>query len=100
MLHGACCLLPDGSSRVVKSGTYAAIDAGSAKVTTLVGEVLSTGEVRILGVGVAPSAGLSRGMVENIREATEAIKASVEKAERASGTKILSAHVGIGGAHI
>ena len=84
----------------MKSGTYAAIDVGTTKVTTLVGEVLGTGELRILGVGVSPAAGLSRGMVDNIREATDAIKASVEKAERASGTRILSAHVGISGAHI
>ena len=39
-------------------------------------------------------------MVDNIREATEAIRASVEKAERASGTRILSAHVGLSGAHV
>ncbi len=84
----------------MKSGTYAAIDVGTTKICTIVGEVAGTGETRILGVGVSPSAGLSRGMVENIREATDAIKASVEKAERASGTRILSAHVGISGAHV
>src|SRR5581483_10126497 len=56
--------------------------------------------MRILGVGIGPSAGLSRGMVENIRDATEAIHASVEKAEKSSGTRILSAHVGIAGQHI
>src|SRR5688572_32103932 len=39
-------------------------------------------------------------MVDNIREATEAIRASVEKAERASGTRILSAIVGLSGAHV
>lgn len=84
----------------MKGGTYAAIDMGTTKVCTLVGEVATTGDLRILGVGVAPSAGLGKGMVENIREATEAIRASVEKAERASGTRILSAHVGISGAHV
>jgi cell division protein FtsA len=84
----------------MRSGTYAAIDLGTTKVCTLVGEVASTGELRILGVGVTPSAGLGKGMVENIREATEAIRASVDKAERASGTRILSAHVGISGAHV
>jgi cell division protein FtsA len=98
----------------VKTGTYAAIDIGSAKVCTIVGEVggspsagsgqsQSTGagqSLRILGVGIAPSEGISRGMIHNIREAQDAIKASVEKAERASGTRILSAHVGIGGSHI
>lgn len=84
----------------MRGGTYAAIDIGTTKVCTLVGEIAPTGELRILGVGVAPSAGLGKGMVENIREATEAIRASVEKAERASGTRILSAHVGVSGAHV
>jgi cell division protein FtsA len=85
----------------MKSGTFAAIDVGTTKICTIVGEVSSsTGETRILGVGASPSAGLSKGMVDNIREATEAIRASVEKAERASGTRILSAHIGLSGAHI
>ncbi|HEY4686033.1 MAG TPA: cell division protein FtsA, partial [Dehalococcoidia bacterium] len=84
----------------VKSGTFAAIDIGTTKICTIVGEVAGTGETRILGVGATPSAGLSRGMVDNIRDATDAIRASVEKAERASGTRILSAHVGLGGAHV
>ncbi|HLF71115.1 MAG TPA: cell division protein FtsA [Dehalococcoidia bacterium] len=85
----------------MRYGTFAAIDVGTTKICTIVGEVApGTGETRILGVGVTPSAGLSRGMVDNIREATDAIRASVEKAERASGTRILSAHVGLSGAHV
>jgi cell division protein FtsA len=85
----------------MRTGTFAAIDVGTTKICTIVGEVAAgTGETRILGVGVAPSAGLARGMVDNIREATEAIRASIEKAERASGTRILSAHVGLSGAHV
>lgn len=84
----------------MKSGTFAAIDVGTTKVCTIVGEIAGTGETRILGVGVAPSAGLSRGMVDNVREASEAIHASVEKAERASGTRILSGFVGLSGANV
>ena len=38
-------------------------------------------------------------MVDNIQQATEAIAGSVERAERSSGTRILSAHVAIGGNH-
>jgi len=83
-----------------RGGTFASIDIGTTKICTVVGEVASEGEMRILGVGIAPSAGLSRGMVENIRDATDSIKTSVEKAERSSGTRILSAHVGVAGAHI
>lgn len=85
---------------MVRTGTFAAIDVGTTKICTIVGEVAGSGETRILGVGVAPSSGLSRGAVDNIREATDAIRASVEKAERASGTRILSAHVGMSGAHV
>jgi cell division protein FtsA len=85
---------------MARGGTFAAIDIGTTKVATVVGEVTHEEDVRILGVGIAPSAGLSRGMVENIRDATESIKTSVEKAERSSGTRILSAHVGVAGAHI
>jgi len=82
-----------------RGGTFASIDIGTTKVCTVVGE-LANEDMRILGVGIAPSAGLSRGMVENIRDATDSIKTSVEKAERSSGTRILSAHVGIAGTHI
>lgn len=80
--------------------TFAAIDIGTTKVCTIVAEVTPPGDLRILGVGVGPSAGLTRGMVDNLHAAAEAIASSVERAERASGTRILSAHVGIAGAHV
>ncbi len=80
--------------------TYAAIDVGTTKVCTIVGEVTPSQELRILGVGIGPSAGLAKGMVDNIQAAIEAIASSVERAERASGTRILSAHVGIAGPHV
>ena len=83
-----------------RGGTFASIDVGTTKIVTVVGEVTGEGDTRILGVGIAPSDGLSRGMVENIRDATEAIRTSVEKAEKSSGTRILSASVGIAGQHI
>lgn len=80
--------------------TIAAIDVGTTKVCTIVAEVTPHQELRILGVGVGPSSGLARGMVDNIQTAIEAIASSVERAERASGTRILSAHVGIAGPHV
>lgn len=85
---------------MARGGTFASIDIGTTKICTVVGEVTHEDDTRILGVGVAPSAGLTRGMVENIRDATESIRTSIEKAERSSGTRILSAHVGIAGPHI
>jgi cell division protein FtsA len=80
--------------------SIAAIDVGTTKVCTIVAEVTQQHELRILGVGIGPSAGLSRGMVDNIHAAIEAIASSVERAERASGTRIASAQVGIAGPHV
>lgn len=80
--------------------TIVGIDVGTTKICTLVGEVYEDGQLRIIGVGVAPSRGLRKGVVVNVQEATEAITASVRKAERISGYEITSAYVGIGGGHI
>jgi cell division protein FtsA len=83
----------------VKENVLAAIDVGSSKVCTLVAEVTPEEDLRILGVGITPSQGVKKGMVDNIQEATEAITESVERAERSSGSRILSALVSIGGNH-
>ena len=84
----------------MKGGVFASIDIGTTKVCTVVGEVLAEQPLRILGVGIAAANGLNRGMVENLRDASESVRTSVEQAERSSGTRILSAHVGLAGPHI
>jgi cell division protein FtsA len=84
----------------VEPGTIVGIDVGTTKICTLVGEVYQDGQLRIIGVGVTPSRGLRKGVVVNVQEATEAIKASVRKAERVSGYEITNAYVGIGGRYI
>jgi cell division protein FtsA len=80
--------------------TIVALDVGTTKICTLVAEVTPERELRIVGMGVAPSRGLRKGVVVDIEEATRAIAASVEKAEHLSGYHIDSAYVGIAGAHI
>jgi len=84
----------------MRGGVFAAVDVGTTKVCTVVGEALPDQPLRILGVGVAAANGLSRGMVENLRDAAESVRTSVEQAERSSGARILSAHVGVAGPHI
>ncbi len=83
----------------MRDNIVAAIDVGSSKICTLVAEVTPEEDLRILGVGITPSQGVRKGMVDNIQEATEAIASSIERAERSSGSRILAAHVSIGGNH-
>ena len=42
------------------------LDIGSHKVMAVVAEVMQDGELRVAGLGVAPSHGLKRGVVVNI----------------------------------
>ncbi len=76
------------------------IDVGTTKVCTLVAEVGEDEALRIIGVGVAPARGVRKGVIVNVPEATQAIRASVEKAERVSGYDIERAHVSLAGAHV
>jgi len=80
--------------------TIVGIDVGGSKICTLVGEVDANGDLRVIGVGQTSSRGVRQGVVVNVADATAAIAASVEKAERTSGYKIERAYVGISGAHI
>jgi len=77
-----------------------AIDIGSSKIVTLVAAVPDEGEARIIGVSVSISKGLRKSQVVNIEEATEAISASLEAAERMAGSSVAAAFVSIGGSHI
>jgi cell division protein FtsA len=85
---------------VEREAVLVGIDAGTTKVTTLIGEVGRSGDVNIIGYGIGPSAGMKKGMVANIDQTVNSIASSVEKAERLSGYKISSAFVAVGGSHI
>lgn len=78
----------------------AAIDVGTTKVCTVLGHLTPSGRAEVVGVGVAPSRGLRKGVVVNIEEAVEAVADSIERAERSSGYEVGSAIVGIAGSHV
>lgn len=80
--------------------TVVGIDVGTTKVCTLVGEIGEEGDLQIVGVGLVPSRGLRKGAVVDVSEATDAIAASVEEAERTSGYRIERAYVSLSGEHI
>jgi cell division protein FtsA len=80
--------------------TIVGIDVGTTKICTLIGEVDEEERLCVVGVGVTPAHGLSKGVVVNAEEATKSIAASVKKAERMSGYVIEAAYVGLAGKHI
>ncbi len=77
-----------------------AIDVGTTKICTFIGELTPENTLHLLGASCTRSKGLRRGIVVNIAAATEAIAESIEKAEAKAGVEITEAHVGIVGGHI
>lgn len=77
-----------------------AIDVGTTKIATIVVNAKAEADIEVLGVGVAPSRGLHKGMVVNMDEAKESIAESVREAQRVSGIRLDSVYVGVTGRHI
>ena len=82
------------------NGTIVGVDVGTTKVCTLVAELDENDRLRIIGVGIVPAAGMHKGIVVNVEEATAAIAESVEQAEAIAGRPIERAYVGVTGEHI
>jgi cell division protein FtsA len=80
--------------------SVAALDIGTTKTCALIGEMTDAGTVRILGAGIAPSRGMRKGVITDVKEAAMAIASAVEQAERVSGMPMEGVYVGIAGAHI
>lgn len=88
-----------------KSRIIAAVEMGSSKIATLIGQVAVdpvSGEssVNIVGAASSVSKGIKKGQIVDIEEAVEAIIASVEAAERMAGYNLDSAYIAVSGAHI
>jgi len=76
------------------------LDIGTTKIAAIVGRQNQFGKIEVLGHGNAESIGVKRGVVINIDNTIESIKAAVKEAEKKSGVNIKSVNVGIAGQHI
>jgi cell division protein FtsA len=76
------------------------IDIGTTKICTLVGCEESPGQLQILGVGIEPSQGIKKGVIVDLAAASQAVKRSIEKAERTSGMEINAALVSMAGSQV
>ena len=84
-----------------KKDIIVGIDVGSSNIRTVITQVFPEEEVpRIIGVGVAQSAGIRKGIIVDLEETVKSISESVEKAERNSGRTVEKAIVNLGGNHI
>ncbi|HZN47655.1 MAG TPA: cell division protein FtsA [Ramlibacter sp.] len=76
------------------------LDIGTAKVMAVVAEVMPGGELKLAGLGIAPSSGLKRGVVVNIDATVQSIQQALKEAELMADCKITRVYTGITGSHI
>ena len=75
------------------------LDIGSSKVTTLIAVPRADG-LDPIGIGVAESKGLKKGVVVNIEAAVQSIRKSVAEAETMAKCDAEQVYVGLSGSHI
>ena len=76
------------------------LDVGTSRVTAVVGESMDDGTLDVVGIGVAESRGIKRGVVVNVDAAVDSIKKAIEEAELMAGVEIDSVHLALSGPHI
>jgi cell division protein FtsA len=76
------------------------LDVGTSKVAALVGELADERNLEVVGLGVAESKGIRRGVVVNLEAAVESIKKAIEEAELMAGVEIDSVYLGLSGPHV
>lgn len=76
------------------------VDIGTTKVCAIVASKDELDRVNILGVGVAYSEGINRGVVVNIDKTVSAVQKAVDEAARGAGVTVNNVIVGIAGDHV
>jgi len=76
------------------------LDIGTTKVCAVVATSDELDRVQILGVGVAESDGLNRGVVVNIDKTVSGVQEAICEAERMAGVEVRNVIVGIAGDHV
>ncbi len=83
------------------SGITVGLDIGTSKICALVAAPDEMpGSINILGLGIAESNGLNRGVVVNIEKTVRSIEKVITQAEQQAGIEITEVVVGIAGDHI
>lgn len=88
---------------------FTGIDIGSTGVRIAIGQRLALGDerlqaergqVHIIGAAEVPAEGISRGVINSIEDVVSCISSCIEKAERMTGSPVVSAWVSISGVHV
>ncbi len=77
-----------------------ALDVGTTKVSALVAEARTDGELAVLGIAATPVVGMRRGLVFEVERVAMAIRDAANRANSMAGAALTHAVVAINGEHL
>jgi cell division protein FtsA len=75
-------------------------DIGSSKLVVISAQVFADGRMDILGIGIATSKGVHKGMIVDMEAFIRSLSRALAEAEKFAGHKVQQLYVSIAGAHI
>jgi cell division protein FtsA len=93
-------VFPKFIDKSVPDNIVAGLDIGTSKFCVVIGETSESGQITILGAGIAPSQGLRQDAIIDLDQAIQAIRSAVQEAQLTAGIRIYDVVAGIAGEHI
>lgn len=85
---------------MAREDIHVGLEVGTSKVCAIVAECRDDGDVRILGVGEAPSRGVRKGEIVDFENASKCVHEALSDAEDKSDVEIKSVWLAVTGSHI
>lgn len=76
------------------------LEISTTKVVTLVGEILTDGTIKIIGVGICESQGIDKGRINNLDSVISCIQESIQQAETMANCQITSVYLSLSSKYI
>jgi cell division protein FtsA len=85
---------------MARDDIHVGLEIGTTKVCAIVAECREDGDVRLLGVGEAPSRGVRKGEIIDFENASKCVHEALSDAEEKSDVEIKSVWLAVTGSHI
>ncbi|HWL51993.1 MAG TPA: cell division protein FtsA [Chthoniobacteraceae bacterium] len=83
-----------------RENLFVGLEIGTSKICVAVGEADLEGNIRVLGIGEAPSRGVRKGEIVDFETAHKCVRDALAEAEEVSDVMIENVFVGVSGGHI
>ncbi|XBC39413.1 MAG: cell division protein FtsA [Buchnera aphidicola (Nurudea shiraii)] len=76
------------------------LEIGTTKIITLIGEIVTDGIINVVGIGICPSLGIIKGIINDFKSVVKCIKKSIHQAENMADYHVSSVYLAISNKYI